>query len=160
MRNVVGIININLWSRYFIQSFGSCHTHYWDIDGICDHLGHSWEIVIFIHGKIYSWDFHISNETTMSVRERHKAWLVFAQLIDTIDYDIRQRDHVPTASYNFLARIQSHELETALKISTWAKGNRSFGASDLTVSGSIFLMNLAILTDLQTKMFLEILCLS
>jgi Uri superfamily endonuclease len=86
----------------------------------------------------------------MAVRERHEAWLVFAQLIGTIDYDIPQRDHVPTASCNFLARIQSHELETALEISTWAKGNRSFGASDLTVSRSIFLMNLAILADRQT----------
>jgi Uri superfamily endonuclease len=86
----------------------------------------------------------------MAVCEHHKAWLVFAQLIETIDYDIRQRDHVPTASYNFLAIIQSDELETALEISTWAEGNRSFGASDLTVSRSIFLMNLAILADLQT----------
>jgi hypothetical protein len=63
-------------------------------------------------------DFHISDETTMAVREHHKAWLVFAQLIDTIDYDIPHRDHVPTASYNFLARIQSHELESALEIAT------------------------------------------
>jgi hypothetical protein len=86
----------------------------------------------------------------MAVRELHKAWLVFAQLIDTINYDIRQRDHVPTVSYNFLARIQSHELETALEISTWAKGNCSFGASDLTVLRSISLMDLSILADLQT----------
>jgi hypothetical protein len=92
----------------------------------------------------------------MAIRERHKAWLVFVQLIDTIDYDIRHRDHVPAASYNFIARIQSHELETALEISTWATGNRSFGASGLTVSRSIFLMNLGILADLQTYMFLEI----
>jgi hypothetical protein len=145
MRNVVGIINLNLWSRNFIKSFGS-----WDLDGICDHWGHSWEIIIFVLGRIHSWDFHISDETTMAVRERHNAWLVFAQLIDTIDYDIRQRDHVPTAWYNFLARIQSHELETALEISTWAKGNCSFGVSDLTVSRSILLMNLAILADRQT----------
>jgi hypothetical protein len=68
----------------------------------------------------------------------------------TIEYDIRQRDHIPTALYNFLAIIQSHELETALEISTWSKGNSSFGASDLTVSRGIFLMNLAILADLQT----------
>jgi hypothetical protein len=120
MRNVVGIINLNLWSRNFIQSFGSCHIHSWDLDGICDHWGHSLEIVIFILGRIHSWDLHIFDETTMAVRERHKAWLVFAQLIDTIDYDIRQRGHVPTVSYNFLAGIQSHELETALDISTWA----------------------------------------
>jgi hypothetical protein len=150
MRNVVGIINLNLWSRNFIQSFGSCHIHSWDLDGICDHWGHSWEIIIFVFGIIHSWDFHISDETTMAVRERQKAWFVFAQLIDTINYDIRHRDHVPSASYNFLARIQSHELETALEISTWAKGNHSFGASDLTFSRSIFLMNLAILADLQT----------
>jgi hypothetical protein len=150
MRNVIGIINLNLWSRNFIQSFGSYHIHSWDLDGICDHWVHSWEIIIFVLGRIHFWDFHISDETTMAVCELHKAWLVFAQLIDTIDYDIRQRDHVPTASYNFLARIQSHELETALEISTWAKGNRSVGASDLTVSRSIFLTNLAILADLQT----------
>jgi hypothetical protein len=106
--------------------------------------------IIFVFGRIHSWDFHISDETTMAVPERHKAWLVFAQLIDTIDYDIRQRDHVPTESYNFLARIQIHELEAALEISTWAKGNHSFGASDLTVSMSIFLVNLAILADLHT----------
>jgi hypothetical protein len=150
MRNVAGIINLNLWSRNFIQSFRSCHIHSWDLDGICDHWVHSWEIVIFVLGVIHSWDFHISDETTMAVRERHEAWLVFAQLIYTIDYDIRHRYHVPTASYNFLARIQSHELETALEISTWAKGNRSFGASDLTFRRSIFLMNLAILANLQT----------
>jgi hypothetical protein len=150
MRYVVRIINLNLWIRNFIQSFGSCHSHSWDLDGICDHWGHSWEIVIFVLGRIHSWDFHISDETTMAVRELHKAWLVFVQLIETIDYDIRQRDHVPAASYNFLARILSHELETALEISTWAKANRSFGASDLTVSRSIFLMNLAILANLQT----------
>jgi hypothetical protein len=150
MRNVVGIINLNLWSWNFIQIFGSCHIHSWDLDGICDHWGHSCEIVIFVLGRIHSWDFNISDETTMAVRERHKAWLVFAQLIDTIDYDIQQRDHVPIASYNFLAIIQSRELETTLDISTWAKGNRSFGASDLTVSRSIFLINLAILADLQT----------
>jgi hypothetical protein len=150
MRNVVGIINLNLWSRNFIQSFGSCHIHSWDLDGICDHWVHSWEIVIFVLGRIHSWDFHISDETAMAVSEHHEAWLVFAQLVDTIDYDIRQKDHVPTASYNFLAGIQSHELETAFEISTWAKGNLSFGAIDLTVARSIFLMNLAILTDLQT----------
>jgi hypothetical protein len=156
MRNVVGIINLNLWIRNFIQSFGSCHIHSWDLDGICDHWGHSWEIIIFVLDRIHSWDFHISDETTTAVRERHKAWLVSAQLIDTIDYDIRHRDHFPTASYNFLARIQSDELETALEISTWAKVNFSFGASDLTISWSIFLVNLAILADLQTWMFLEI----
>jgi hypothetical protein len=150
MRNVVRIINLNLWSRNFIQSFGSCHIHSWDLDGICDHWGHSLEIVIFVLDRIHSWDFHISDEMTMAVRERHKVWLVFAQLIDTIDYDIRQSGHVPTVSYNFLARIQSHELETALDISTWAKGNLYFGASDLTFFRSIFLMNLAILADLQT----------
>jgi hypothetical protein len=86
----------------------------------------------------------------MAVRERHEAWLVFAQLINTIDYDIRKRDYIPTVSYNFLAGIQIHQLKTALEISTWSKGNRSFGASDLTVARSIFLMNLAILADLQT----------
>jgi hypothetical protein len=143
-------MNLNLRSRNFIQSFGSCHIHSWDLDLICDHWVHSWEIVIFVLGEIHSWDFHIYDEMTMTVRERHEAWLVFAQLIDTIDYDIRQRDHVLTSSYNFFARIQSHELETALEISTWVKGNRSFGASELTVARSIFLMNLAILADLQT----------
>jgi hypothetical protein len=156
MRNVGGTINLNLWSRNFIQSFRSCHIHSWDLDGICDHWGHSWEIIIFVLGRIHSWDFHIFDETTMAVREHHKACLVSAQLIDTVDYDIRHRDHVPTALNNFIARFKSHELETALEIFTWAKGNRSFGASNLNVSRSIFLMNLEILADLQTYMFLEI----
>jgi hypothetical protein len=150
MRNVVGILNLNLWSRNFIKSFGSCKIHSWDLYRICYHWGHSWETIIFVLGRIHSWDFHISDETTMAVRERHKAWLVFTQLIDTIDYNIGLRDHLPTVSYNFLVRIQSNEIETALEISTWAKGNRSFGASDLTVARSIFLMNLAILADLHT----------
>jgi hypothetical protein len=150
MRNIFRIININLWSWNFIQSFGSCHINSSDLDRICDHRGHFWEIIIFVLGRIHSWDFLVSDETTMAVPECHKVWLVFAQLIDMTDNDIWKRDHVPTALYNFLARIQSHEPETALEISTWAKGNRSFGVSDLTVSRSIFLMNLEIMPDLQT----------
>jgi hypothetical protein len=77
MRNVK-IINLNLWSRNCILSFGSFHIHSWDLDTICDHWDHSWERVIVALVGIDSWDLNIANETTMSICECHMLRLIAA----------------------------------------------------------------------------------
>ena len=55
---------------------------------------------------------------------------------------------------NFLSGVQSHKLETTLQVSTWSKGNRSSGPCDLAVARKIFLVNLAVLPDLEAQVLL------
>jgi hypothetical protein len=72
------IINLNLWGRNLILSFGSFHIPSWGLDIIYDHGDHSWEMAIFILVGIHSWNFNISNETTVSICECHLMGLVAA----------------------------------------------------------------------------------
>jgi hypothetical protein len=55
----VEIINLNLWSRNCILSFGSFHIHSWDLDKIFDNWDHSWERVIIVLVGIHTWYFNI-----------------------------------------------------------------------------------------------------
>jgi hypothetical protein len=96
----------------------------------------------------------------MSIGESNLMRLVTAQGIDSSDHYIRHGNYIPTAAHNLLSGLQSHELEAALQISTWSKRDGSLGASELAVTRMVFLMNLAILPDLQTQMLLVIECLT
>jgi hypothetical protein len=61
----VEIINLNVWIRNSILSFGSFHIHSRDLDVICDHWDHSWEMVIIVLLGIHSWDFNIADKTSV-----------------------------------------------------------------------------------------------
>jgi hypothetical protein len=75
MRNVE-IINLDLWSRNCILSFGSFHMHSCDLDIIYDHWEHYCERVIVVLVSIHSWDFNIANETTVSICECNLSGLI------------------------------------------------------------------------------------
>jgi hypothetical protein len=77
MRNVK-IINLTLWIRNCILSFGSFHIHSWDIDIICDHCDHSWERVIVVFVGIHSWDFNIADEKSVYICECHLMGMIAA----------------------------------------------------------------------------------
>jgi hypothetical protein len=97
---------------------------------------------------------------SMSISEIHLTRLVTAQGIDSNDHYIRHGNYIPTMAHNLLSGFQSHELEAALQISTWSKRDGSLGASEVAVTRMVFIMNLAILPDLQTQMLLVIECLT
>jgi hypothetical protein len=67
----VEIINLNLWSRNCILSFGSFNIHSCDLDIICDHWDHSWEMVIIFLLVVHFWDLNIADKTPMSIGERN-----------------------------------------------------------------------------------------
>jgi hypothetical protein len=91
----------------------------------------------------------------MSIGEIHLTRLVTSQGIDSSDHYIRHGNYIPTAAHNLLSGVQSHELDSALQISTWSERDGSLGASELAVMMMVFLMNLVKLPDLQTQMLLE-----
>jgi hypothetical protein len=57
---------------------------------------------------------------------------------------------------NLLSGVQSHELETALKINARSKRNLSLGASELAVTRVIFLVHLSVLSNLKTQVLLVV----
>jgi hypothetical protein len=112
----VEIINLNLWSRNCILSFGSLHIHSCGLDVICDRWDHSWEMVIIFLLVAHSWDFNIADKTSVSIVKGHVLGLITAQCIDSINHEISYGNDIPTATNDFLAAVQSHKLESALKI--------------------------------------------
>jgi hypothetical protein len=74
----VEIINLNLWGRNCILSFGSFHIHSCDLNVISDHWEHSWEIVIIFLLVPHSWDFNIADKTPVSISESHVMGLMMA----------------------------------------------------------------------------------
>jgi hypothetical protein len=63
----VQIINLSLWGRNCILSFGSLHLHSCDLYVICDHWDHSWEMVVIFLLGVHSWDFNIADKTSVSI---------------------------------------------------------------------------------------------
>jgi hypothetical protein len=149
----VEIINLNnFWGR----NIWSFHIYSWDLDIIFDPWFHSWEMGVVILIRIQSWDFNISNESTVSIRKRHLMWLVAAQCIDASDHQFQYGNYVPTAVKKILSGVQSHELETALQIYSRTERNCSLGTGELAVTRVIFLVHLAVLSDMKTQVLLVV----
>jgi hypothetical protein len=105
---------------------------------------------------VHSWYFNIADKMPVSIGESHFMGMVTALCVDSINHKIGHGNDIPTATKYFSAAVQSHKLESALKIADGSKRNRSLGPSDLTVTRVVFLVHLAILSELETQMFLVV----
>jgi hypothetical protein len=72
-------------------------------------------VIVLLLG-IHSWDFNIADKTSVSIGEGHLLGLIAALWVDSINNEIRHGKYIPTAKNDFLAAVQSHKLESALKI--------------------------------------------
>jgi hypothetical protein len=72
-------------------------------------------VVVILLG-IHSWDFNIADKTSVSIGEGHFLGLITALCVDSINHEIRHGNDIPTATKTFIAAIQSHKLDSTLKI--------------------------------------------
>ena len=104
--------------------------------------------------SVHPWDFDIADGTSTSIGKKQLLWLVAALSVDTRDHCIWHRDNIPTTPNNFLSCVERHKFESALQVSTAPKLNGAFCSGVIAVARSIFLVHLAVMSDLEAQIFL------
>jgi len=154
------IKNLNLLCIFCIN------IHSWELEIIIDNWVplwwvHSWEIVgVVLFNVIHSWDFVISDETTVTIGKRQQLGLIVRKSFNSSDYKVGCWEYIPAVARDLLASIKRHKLMATLNVATGPKGDRSPGSGFLAVAWILLLVNLAVAAERQRQVLLEAECLA
>ena len=105
--------------------------------------------------SVHSWDFDIADGPSTSIGKNQLIWLVASKSVDIHDHCIWHWDNIPNTPKN-KSCVEHHTFEAALHVSTGPKLNGALCSGVMAVARIINLMQLTVLSDMDTQVFFVI----